>query len=85
MLARLSEGHILALRLYTTSAFVSLNTPFRELERDARTGEVTRPPRLRRPHPLPVTLAFIHEGLKRIAVVTFARDLKGESVGGLLR
>lgn len=54
--AKLSEAHVLALRLYTTAAYKSLNGPLRDRERvDA--------------HPLAVTIAFINEGIKKLRAV----------------
>jgi hypothetical protein len=57
--AQLEEAHVLALRLYTTWAFLLLNGPLRDLERHAR-GEA---------HPLPVTVAFLAEGIRRLRAV----------------
>jgi hypothetical protein len=54
--AGLSEAHIVALRLYTTAAFASLNTPLRELERKI--------------HPFPVTIKFITEAIKQLRAVS---------------
>lgn len=54
--AGLSEAHCLALRLYTTAAFASLNTPLREIERET-------------PHPFPVTIKFIAEAIKQLRAV----------------
>ena len=45
----LTEAHVVALRLYTTAAFQSINAPLRDLERFAN----------KVPHPLPVTVALI--------------------------
>eukprot|EP00962_Isochrysis_galbana_P026866 scaffold8381_cov51-Isochrysis_galbana.AAC.1 len=68
----LEEAHVVALRLYSTSAFVVLNLPMRNLKMrtDSRGFRVPRePPQLAAPHPLPVTMAFIYEGLKRLRAV----------------
>jgi len=68
----LEEAHVVALRLYSTSAFTVLNGPMRNLKTrlDARGVRVPRePPQLAAPHPLPVTMAFIYEGLKRLRAV----------------
>lgn len=51
--AGLSQAHVLALRLYTTAAFVSLNTPLREVNSTE-------------PHPFPVTIRFITEAIKQL-------------------
>ena len=49
----LEEVHVVALRLYTSQAFVSLNTPLRR-------GEL---------HPFAATVAFVAEGIKRLRAV----------------
>ena len=49
----LSEAHVCALRLYTTAAFKYLNGPLREQGRT-------------KPHPLPTTVAFIADGIKKL-------------------
>ena len=63
--AQLEESHVVALRLYTTSAFRALNNPMRNLKLDPD-GEPVQPPKLAEPHKLPVTMAFMYEGLKRL-------------------
>jgi hypothetical protein len=57
--AELGEAHVLALRLYTSAAFASLNKPLRDLASGARSE----------PHPFPVTIAFITEGIKKLRAV----------------
>ena len=57
--ANLQAAHILALRVYSTAAFASLNGPLRDRERYER-GDA---------HKLPVTVAFINEGVKRLRAV----------------
>ena len=52
--ARLQEAHVLALRLYTTAAFASLNTPLRDTSDD------------RPPHPFPKTINFIKEAILQL-------------------
>ena len=49
----LTEAHVLALRLYTSAAYKSINEPLRDRNRSA-------------PHPFPVTVNLIAEGLKRL-------------------
>ena len=68
--AQLTEAHVLALRLYSTAAFLSLNGPLRNLE---RTGE----------HPFAATVFFLADGIKRLRAV-HAPDAttKGGSQGG---
>mmetsp|Transcript_45154 Transcript_45154/g.146730 ORF Transcript_45154/g.146730 Transcript_45154/m.146730 type:complete len:320 (-) Transcript_45154:236-1195(-) len=52
--AALLPEHVVALRLYTTAAFKSINDPLRN-----RSGA----------HPFPVTVAFINDGIKRLRAV----------------
>lgn len=52
----LTAAHVLALRLYTSAAYKSINAPLRDRD---RTG----------PHPFPVTVNLIAEGLKRLRSV----------------
>ena len=67
--ARLAEAQVVAQRLYTTAAFHSINNPLRTLARHPVTKEVLVPPRLVEPHPLPCTVAFLYDGLKRMRAV----------------
>ena len=57
--AELEEAHVLALRLYTTRAYLLINNPLRDLGRRER-GEA---------HPLPVTVAFLAEAIRRLRAV----------------
>ena len=57
--AQLLPAHVLALRVYTTSAFRSLNDPLRQGTR---------------PHPLPITIAFLTDGVRRLRAVSANRD-----------
>lgn len=52
----LSEAHVLALRLYTSAAYKSINAPLRDLNRS-------------KPHPFPVLVSLIADGLKRLRSV----------------
>jgi len=64
--ANLLEPHIVAIRLYTCAdAFSHFNAPMRNLERLQK----------RLPHPLPVTLSFLKEGVARLRAVHAATDL----------
>ena len=54
--ADLDKAHVLALRLYTTAAFKSINMPLRDLNRET-------------PHPLAATVAFVYEAIKKLRVV----------------
>ena len=56
MQANLTEAHVVALRLYTSAAYISLNSPLRDLNRTE-------------PHPFAVTVAFINEAIKRLRAV----------------
>jgi len=53
--AELTDAHVLALRLYTTSVYTSLNAPLRDLEKCKRDG-----------HPFPCTVAFCDEAIRRL-------------------
>ena len=55
----LDTAHVVALRLYTTAAFRTINNGLRDQER-YKAGQ---------PHPLPVTAAFIKEGVLRLRAV----------------
>ena len=55
--ANLTLGHVLALRLYTTQCYHSLNTPLRAAMSKAK------------PHPFPVTIHLLTEGIKRLRAV----------------
>jgi hypothetical protein len=56
--AELEEAHVLALRLYTTKAFLLINNPLRDGRH--KRGEA---------HPLPVTVAFLAEAIRRLRAV----------------
>ncbi len=62
--AELEEAEVVALRLYTTSAFQKINGPLRDQERISR-GEA---------HPLPVTVMLIVSGIKKLRTVNSKRD-----------
>jgi len=55
--AKLSKAHVLALRLYTTAAFRSINNPLRDTREN------------RRSHPFPVTVNLIKDGISRLRAV----------------
>lgn len=63
-LAQLERAHVLALRLYSTEAFHSINSPLRD---PARRKEG-------RPHPLPLTVMYINEGVGKLRAVEAALD-----------
>jgi len=65
--AQLHLGHILALRLYTTPCFQSLNNPFRgKLSDDGK--------RLDTPHPFPTTIALLDEAIRRLRTTDISAD-----------
>jgi hypothetical protein len=73
--AGLTASQVLALRLYTTSAFRSINNPLRRLQQsevgDAASAQPTRKlATTELAHPLPCTVVLIYEGLKRLRAVT---------------
>jgi len=76
--AELGLAHILGLRLYTTSVYLLINRPLRDLARDAD-GGVLMPPRMANAHPLPATVAFISDAIKKL------RAASAESAGAYER
>lgn len=74
--AQLAEAHVLALRLYSTAAFHSLNAPLRDKQ---RTGS----------HPYAATVFFLADGIKKLRAVEAARaeaarDKRAEDADGSL-
>ena len=67
--AGLLEAHVVAQRLYTTAAFRSINSPLRRLATHPLTNEVILPPKLVEPHPMPCTVSFLYDALKRMRAV----------------
>ena len=59
--ARLAEGHIAALRIYTTAAYKVLNGPLRDVDRQE-------------PHPFPVTIAFLRDAIGQLRAVGARED-----------
>lgn len=57
-MAHLLDAHVLALRVYTTAAFRTINNPL-------RSGT--------KPHPLPITVAFLTDGVRRLRAVFASR------------
>ena len=49
-------GHVLALRMYTTNAYRSLNVPLRNTKR-------------KEAHPFPVTMLKLSDGIKKLRAV----------------
>lgn len=56
--ANLTPGHVLALRLYTSAVFHSINGPLREQNMQAPTR-----------HPLAATVVLLYDGLKRLRAI----------------
>jgi len=54
--AGLDAGHVLALRMYTTNAYRSLNVPLRNTKRKGA-------------HPFPVTILKLSDGIKKLRAV----------------
>jgi len=61
--AQLEPAHVVALRFYTTHAFKYMNGPLRSQE----FGQG------KRPHPLPITMAFLSEAIKKLRAVHASR------------
>jgi hypothetical protein len=62
--AKLEEAEVVALRLFTTSAFRHINNPLRDQARIS-SGE---------PHPLPVTVMLIIRGIRKLRVIGATGD-----------
>jgi len=56
----LTDAHVVALRLYTTHAFKYINHPLRDVAHFYN---------VKQPHPLPNTVAFISDGIKKLRAV----------------
>ena len=70
--AGLQPMHVLALRLYTTAAYASINSPLRNV----KTGE----DQLAVPHGLAVTVACIAEAIRRMRAIAARREDANEEV-----
>jgi hypothetical protein len=55
--AELTLAHVVALRFYTTPGYKYLNSPFRNQDRYYHKNK---------PHPMPITMAYISEGIKKL-------------------
>ena len=73
--SRLTKGMVLALRLYTTAAYQSLNNPLRGTGLDGRPHELSSSC----PHPLPVAVHLLTEALKRLRAVEAKRPTANQS------
>lgn len=61
--AALSPPHVVAIRLYSTAAFMSLNNPLRDRERTTA-------------HPFAATIFFLADGIKKLRTVEADREKK---------
>ena len=61
MACNLEPSHVLALRLYSTAVYKSINGPLRDTK---RTG----------PHPLAITVSFVDEGVRRLRAIGASED-----------
>lgn len=69
--AHLTKAHVLALRLYTTSAYTCFNDPLRDFDRS--TG------RTRDPHPLAATVEILNQAIRQLrAVGAYHKDAMKE-------
>jgi hypothetical protein len=66
--ADLHAPHVLSLRLYSTAAFRSLNSPLRDAARD------------RRPHGMPITINFIREAISQLRAVEADTENAAKSI-----
>ena len=66
--AGLTMGHVLALRLYTCRVYLSLNNPLRKFKRN-QNGTLIYPLSMEAPHRLPITIAFIDDGIRKLRAV----------------
>ena len=67
-IARLNLAHVLALRLYSSPVFRSLNIPLRTYKCDAD-GQVEKPPQMKAPHSFPITVFYIREAISKLRAV----------------
>jgi len=77
--AGLSRAHVLALRLYTSRFYLSLNNPLRKFKRDGN-GDLIHPLSMEAPHQFPISIAFIDDGIRRLRSVE-AEENKKNGVG----
>ena len=63
--ANLSDAHVLALRLYTTPCYESLNKPLRDTARESA-------------HPFAATVGFLNEGIRRLRSVGAVSETANE-------
>ena len=75
--AHLNLAHVLALRLYTSPAFSSLNIPLRTYKCDAD-GKVMLPPSMKAPHSFPITVFYIREAILKLRAVESINGTQGQ-------
>jgi hypothetical protein len=68
--ADLEEAEVVALRLYSTSAFRHINNPLRDQARIS-SGK---------PHPMPVTVTLIYKGIRKLRTINAKTDVATQSV-----
>jgi hypothetical protein len=78
-MAHLSLAHVLALRLYTSPVFSSLNIPLQTYKCDAE-GKVLWPPEMQSPHNFPITVIYIQEAILRLRAVEICSGTEGQSL-----
>ena len=71
----LSRAHVIALRLYTTSAYKHINNPLRDQKRRSAN----------RQHPLAATVICIQEGIKKLRNVVSLIEEERRSSGGIAK
>ena len=71
--ARLTKAHVLALRIYSTAGYESLNNPLRTQGTNAG---ASRRRRLTKPHPFPVTLHYLDDAIKKLRSLNDGQDEK---------
>ena len=68
--AELTASHVCALRLYTTLAFKYINSPLRNQDVYYKQNKA---------HPLPVTVAYVAEGIKKLRAAYAVKVAKNEA------
>ena len=67
--AQLNEGHVLALRLYSTSSYWFINQPLRDTE------HANNSIKLKQPHPLLLTVVVMQDAIEKLRKVAAGRYL----------
>jgi hypothetical protein len=75
--AHINLAHVLALRLYTSPAFKSLNYPLRTYKCDAE-GKIMRPPEMKAPHSFPITVFYIREAILKLRALESVNGTQGQ-------